>query len=204
MKGQTMHSSIANKIIQRIRAKKRGWVFTPKHFLDLGTRSNVDFVLHQLVHKQMIRRVCRGIYDFPLTHPKLGILSPSTDNILQAVMAKTGEVIQPSGAEAANWLGLSTQVPTQLTYLTSGRSRTVTIGNALIRLKHTSVKPLRGQPDMVSLVVQALLYMGKQHIDQTILGICAKKLSSQQKNDLRLMAAQTPGWLTPMIHNIAA
>lgn len=198
-----MKNSIANKIILRIRAKKRGWVFTPKDFLDLGTRSNVDFTLHQLVQKQTIRRIDRGIYDFPVKHPKLGVLSPSTDSILRAVVAKTGEVIQPSGAEAANWLGLSTQVPAQPTYLTSGHSRKITIGNEVIKLKHTSVKPIHAVPDKVDLVVQALLYIGKQHIDNAVLQRCANQLSTKQKHDLRHMAAQTPGWLTPIIHNIA-
>ena len=198
-----MKNSIATNMIRRIRAKKRGWVFTPKDFLDLGTRSNVDFVLHQLVQKQTIRRIGRGVYDFPAKHPKLGTLSPTTDNILRAVAAKTGEVIQPSGAESANWLGLSTQVPAKPPYLTSGRSRMIKIGNDTIRLKHTSVKPLRGHPDKVTLVVQALLYMGKQHIDNSVLQQCARQLSIQQKDDLRHMAAQIPGWLTPMIHTIA-
>lgn len=199
-----MQNSIASKIIRRIRTKQHGWVFTPKDFLDLGTRSNVDFVLHQLVQQQTIRRIGRGVYDFPVKHPKLGMLAPSTDNILRAVATQTGEIIQPSGAEAANWLGLSTQVPAQPLYLTSGRTRNVTIGNETIRLKHTSVTPLRGQPDKTTLMVQALLYMGKQHINDTIVKTCARQLSTRQKVDLRHMAAQVPGWLTPVIHTIAA
>jgi hypothetical protein len=197
-------NSIADKVIRRIRAKKRGWVFTPKDFLDLGTRSNIDFVLHQLVGKQVIRRVSRGVYDFPATHPKLGMLSPSQDGILRAVTMQTGESIQPSGAQAANWLGLSTQVPAQPVYLTSGRSRNKTVGKQTIRFKHTSIKPLHGKADKVSLVLQALIYMGKQHIDDQVMQACAKQLSTTQKDSLRHMAAQAPGWLTPIIHNIAA
>lgn len=199
-----MKNSVATSIIKRIKAKNQGWVFTPKDFLDLGTRSNVDFVLHQLVYKQIIRKISLGIYDYPAQHPKLGILSPTLDNILRAISVKTGEVIQPSGSEAANWLGLSTQIPTKPIYFTSGRSRVVTIGNEIITLKHTPIKPLNGKPDKPSLVVQALLHLGKQYIDNAVVQTCAKHLSAKQKNDLRHIASQTPGWLTPIIHNIAA
>lgn len=198
-----MSSSVANKVIRRIRAKRRGWVFTPKDFLDFGTRSNIDFILHSLVDKKVIRRIDRGIYDFPVKHSKLGLLSPTMDNILRAVTVQTGEIIQPSGADSANWLGLSTQVPTQHVYLTSGRSRKKKVGKQTISLSHTSIDPIRHKPDKASLVLQALLYLGKSHIDDQVVEICTKQLSSQEKDNLRQMAAQVPGWLTPIIHNIA-
>ena len=152
----------------------------------------------------MIRNIGRGIYDFPINHSKLGMLSPSTDNILRAISVQTGEIIQSSGAEAANWLGLSTQIPAQPIYLTSGNSRKENIGKEVIHLKHTSITPLSNKSAKTALVIQALLYMGKRHIDETIIQTCANQLSSQQKEDLKLMAAQVPNWLTPIIHNIAA
>ena len=199
-----MKNSIVTKVTNRIHAKQAGWVFTPKDFLDLGTRSNIDFILHSLVQKKIIRNIGRGIYDFPINHSKLGMLSPSTDNILRAISVQTGEIIQSSGAEAANWLGLSTQVPAQPIYLTSGNSRKINIGKEVIHLKHTSITPLNNKSAKTALVIQALLYMGKHHIDETIIRTCANQLSSQQKEDLKLMAAQVPNWLTPIIHNIAA
>ena len=70
-----MKNSIVTKVTNRIHAKQAGWVFTPKDFLDLGTRSNIDFILHSLVQKKMIRNIGRGIYDFPINHSKLGMLS---------------------------------------------------------------------------------------------------------------------------------
>ncbi len=199
-----MQKSVASSILRRIRSKGRGWVFTPKDFVDLGARSNVDFILHQLVSKDAIRRIGRGIYDFPAKHPRLGDLAPSVDNILKAVSAKTGEILQPSGAEAANLLGLSTQVPAKPPYLTSGKTRTVNIGKDIIRLKHTSIRPLHGKFDKASLALQALIYMGKNHIDTEAIKTCASQLSVRQKSELRHMAKQAPGWLSPIIQTIAA
>lgn len=198
-----MQNSVSSRVLSRIKNKGCGWVFTPKDFLDLGTRTNIDFILHQLKQKQAIRRISSGIYDFPIKHPKLGILSPPTSGLLRAVVVKTGESIQLSGAEAANLLGLSTQVPSKPIYLTSGRSRSIHIGGEIIKLKHTSIKPLHGKGDKVSLVVQALRYIGKDNIDDRVIQICTKQLSKKQKDDLRLMAARVPAWLIPILHNIA-
>ena len=37
-----MSGSLENRIVYRIRAKGRGYVFSPKHFLDFGSRDAVD------------------------------------------------------------------------------------------------------------------------------------------------------------------
>jgi hypothetical protein len=57
--------SIENTITYRIRGSGGGWAFSPRDFLDLGNRSTVDSALHRLERKGSIRRVIRGIYDYP-------------------------------------------------------------------------------------------------------------------------------------------
>lgn len=69
-------SSMADRMLKRIRAKGRGWVFTPKHFLDFGSRGAVDIALSRLAQSNAIRRTGRGIYDYPRLHDRLGALSP--------------------------------------------------------------------------------------------------------------------------------
>ncbi len=97
--------SIADKIIKRIRGKGRGQAYTNKQFLDLGSRAAVDKALSRLTKRKLIRRLKPGIYDYPRVNPKLGgILSPSRDNVAQAIAKKNGIRIQPSGAQAANAL----------------------------------------------------------------------------------------------------
>lgn len=64
-------------LVRRIRAKGRGWVFTPKDFLDVGIRATVDQTLSRLARKGAVRRLDRGLYDYPKQHDKLGTLSPS-------------------------------------------------------------------------------------------------------------------------------
>jgi hypothetical protein len=71
-------SAVADKITKRVRAKGRGWAFTPKDFLDLGTRAFVDMALMRLLQANTIRRIGRGLYDYPKQHPTLGSLAPDT------------------------------------------------------------------------------------------------------------------------------
>ena len=98
-------------------------VFSARHFLDFGNRNAVDKALSRLVEQEGIRRLSRGIYDYPKIHPQLGVLSPSIDSVAKLVAEKNNSQLKITGAEAANALGLSTQVPARIVYLTDGPSR---------------------------------------------------------------------------------
>lgn len=191
--------TIISKIIRRIRAKKRGWVFTPKDFLDIGKRDAVDKVMSRLVTQGMIRRLGRGVYDFPKQHAVIGNLAPDTDNLAKAI-AGNNEVA-PSGAMAANMLGISTQVPMKPVYLTNGQSRSKKIGTYTINLKRARI-PLQDNISLrANLVLQALSYVGKDNIDDTIIGQCARQLDAHDKQALLHKACQhVPGWMSDIIH----
>lgn len=97
-----------------------------------------------------LRRLARGLYDFPKVHPKLGALSPTPDNVAQALARETGSLVQIAGARAANALGLSTQVPAQSTCLTDGPSRRVVLGKRVVDLRQASPKH-RSRPARISM-----------------------------------------------------
>ena len=116
--------SVAHKALKRIHNKGSGFSFTAKDFLDLGSRGAVDVALSTLTKQGKIRRISRGLYDYP-KHSELlgGMLGPDFDQVAHAIARKSGIRIQPSGALAANLLGLSEQVPAKLVYLTEYRCR---------------------------------------------------------------------------------
>jgi hypothetical protein len=91
-----------------------------------------------LVKNGALRRLTRGLYDYPKLHPKLGRLSPTPDDIAQALARETGSQVQIAGARAANALGLTTQMPAKNTYLTDGPSRRVVLGKRVVDLRHAS------------------------------------------------------------------
>src|SRR5258708_40088080 len=110
--------STENKVLKRIGGIGRGSVLVPGDFLDLGSRQGVDFALHRLVEQGVLRRLARGLYDFPKSHPQLGTLSPSVDAIATALAGRDRIRRQPSGAYAANLLHLSEQLPANAAVLT--------------------------------------------------------------------------------------
>lgn len=195
-------TSITAQITKRIRLKKRGWVFTPKDFLDLGPRTAVDQVLSRLARQGVIRRLDRGFYDYPKQHPVLGALSPDSATLAQAVTAKSGDKVFPSGAMAANLLGLSTQVPAKPVYLTSGSTRTKQIGGRTITLKHARVPLLSHLSDKVNFILQALAYLGKDNIDDQVIRRCASQLNDRDMRGLVTAIIHVPGWMANIILRI--
>lgn len=147
--------SIDTKVLYRIRAKGRGSVHVPGDFLDLGSRQAVDLALHRLAKKGTIRRLARGVYDFPEQHPVLGPLSPSADTVAAALAGRDRTRLQPAGAYAANALGLSEQVPAKTVFLTDGPSRTVKIGPMTIQLRRTTPRNMAAAGRLSGLVIQA-------------------------------------------------
>lgn len=192
--------SITDKILQRIKNKRRGWVFGPGDFLDIGSRAAVDQVLSRLVKRDVIRRQSRGIYDYPKHHPSFGLLSPDADSLARVIAA--GDDISPSGAMAANMLGLSTQVPAKPTYVTNGPSRTRTIDGQIITLKHAKVPLLKDVPDSVNLLLQAFSYLGKSNMDDRIINHSASVLPNSDMSKLHKNMKRLPGWLADVVHKI--
>ncbi len=194
--------TLRHKVLNRVRGKGRGWVFSPKAFLDLGSRAAVDQVLHRLADKGSIRRLRRGLYDFPKTNPLLGKLTPAPDRIANALAKNSDSRIQVAGAYAANILGLSTQVPGRIVYLTDGNSKHVQIGNQTIELRHASPKNLAGVGKTSGTVIQALRYIGCDQVDDKVIARLRSALSDDDKAALSKDIAHAPDWLRPVVYQI--
>jgi hypothetical protein len=195
--------SIDSKILSRIYGSGKGSVFTPGRFLDIGNRDAVDKVLSRLVQKGTLRRLARGLYDYPEHHPVMGILAPSPDAIAGALAGKQGIRLQPSGAYAANQLGLSTQVPARIVYLTDGPSRTVRVGNQEIRLQKTTPRSMGPAGRISGLVIQALRHLGQKHVDDAVIQTLQRKLNDQDKKRLIKDIAYAPAWVGKHLREIA-
>lgn len=195
-------SALADKIMKRIRGKGRGWVFTPKDFIDFGTRGAVDMALMRLTRSDAIRHVGRGLYDYPKLHAKLGALSPNTDSLAQAVSTQSGDKIFSSGAVAANRLGLSTQVPARATYATSGPSRIKNVAGRTLALRHARVPLIDGGSDRANAVVQAMAHLGKGNIDTGVIQRLARRLDDRDMKALHAARPQMPGWMADLVLKI--
>lgn len=197
-----MTGSIESKILHRIIGKKKGWVFAPSHFLDLGNRASVDQALSRLVRSGDIRRLARGLYDYPKNHPDFGDVPPSVDRVAAALAEKDNLKIQPSGAYAANLLGLSDQVPARVVFLTDGSSRMVQIGNWNIKLKKTTPKNMATAGRVSGLVIQALRYMKQENIDDMIINKLKRRLSVEDKKQLVSDLRYAPAWIEKVVRRL--
>ena len=92
--------------------------------------------------------------------------------------------LQPSGAYAANLLGLSEQVPMKIVFLTNGPERKVQIGNQIIIFKHTSPRFMATAGRVSGLVIQALRHIGKKHVDTAIEARLRKNLTDEMYRDV--------------------
>jgi predicted transcriptional regulator of viral defense system len=199
-----MPTTTTNAILKRIRAKHRGWVFTPRQFAQLGTRAAVDQALSRLQRRGRIRRLSRGIYYFPKTHPHIGVLSPSPEAVAKAAAERTGSRIMVSGAKAANLLGLSSQVPTQNLFWTEGPSRTVQIGKQTVSLKHVAPSKMIGAGTEAGIVIQAVRSFGKKGVHEIPVHTFAKRVPRSVKAAVKRLTPAAPAWSQPVLNEISA
>ena len=198
----TTSASVPDRVMKRVRASGRGSVFTTRDFLDLSARAAVDQALSRLAKAGHLRRLARGLYDFPKLHPKLGALTPAPDDVAQALARETGSHLQIDGARAANALGLSTQVAAQSSWLTDGPSRRVVLGKRVVDLRHASPKHLIAPGSPAGTVVQALRHVGVSRAAD-VLRVAAQSLTESDKRTLAKSAAQAPAWMRATLLSIA-
>lgn len=195
--------SIDTTILRRIRGYGPGSVFVPGDFLDLGSRRAIDLALHRLTKKRTIRRLARGLYDYPRTHAELGMLSPKIDVVAKALAGKDRIRLQPSGAYAANLLRLSEQVPMKVVFLTDGPSRRVKVGTREIILKRTTPRNMAATGRTSGLVIEALRYLGKDHITPDRITTLRSLLSSADRKRLLADLSLAPAWMHAMLRAVA-
>ena len=195
--------AIDSRIVAAIRARGRGAVVVPADFLDIGSREAVDVALHRLAREGTIRRLARGVYDFPKEHPVLGLLAPSAEDIAQALAGRDRTRLQPAGAYAANALGLSEQVPAKAVFLTDGPARTVKIGPTTIQLRRTTPKNMEAAGRLSGLLIQALRELGQEHVTPERRDHLKRTLPAEKRRELLKDLRLAPAWMHPIFRELA-
>lgn len=189
-----MHS-IDDKILIKIKKARKGSLFFTEDFLTFGSAKAVAKVLERLVKKGDVSRVARGIYARLDTDSFIGVLQPSTEAIAEAIRKRDKARIMPTGILALNALGLSTQVPMNVVYLTDGAARKIDFGKRKIIFKKSAPKNLASIGKISGLVIQALKEIGKEHITEEEIKIILKHLEKEEayrlEHDIRL----APEWI---------
>ena len=194
-----MLETIGNKILTKIKKAKRGALFFSNNFAAFGNAETVRRTLNRLVEKGEIDRVAAGIFVRPEIDKIIGKITPKIEDIADAIARRDKAKIVPTGAYAMNRLGLSTQIPMKIVYLTDGSARNVKVGNYTISFIRTSPKNVSVIGKISRLAIQALKGIGKKNVSQTeieqIQNALLKEKISYLEHDLRV----APAWIREII-----
>lgn len=190
-----MAESIENRLLQKIKKARRGSLFFTEDFLGFGNAKAVSKSLERLAKTSQLTRIARGIYARLQQDPILGEIKPNTESIAKAIAKRDKARIVPTGSLALNMLGLSTQVPMNVVYLTDGVARKITIGKRKIIFKKSSPKNLSAIGKISSLCIQALKEIGKDQITEQEKSILISHLAKEEEHRLLHDMRLAPEWI---------
>lgn len=199
-----MGTSLSEKVIARIYGTGRGKVFTPKDFQDLASHETARQALSRLARKGEIRRLMRGVYDYPEFSKMLGATaSPDPDAIARAIARAHGWTIVPAGETALNMLGLSTQVPAHWQYFSDGPTKQYAWEGGSLVLKHRTNKETTVLSPKTALVVQALKTLGQAHVDDKVVAAIGKAMDARERVRALREARYATSWVYEIIKRLA-
>lgn len=192
---------LTEQILAHAAGLPEGAPLAAKSLLHLGNRAGVDQTLSRLAERGQLIRVGRGVYLRPVVS-RFGTRAPSVEQAIEALASQRGEVIVSNGAAAANALGLTTQVPVRSVYLTSGRSRTMTLGKQSVELCHAPRWQLALADRPSGQALRALAWLGPEKAEAALRTI-KRQLPPTAFGELVAAAPQFPTWLAQSVGKAA-
>ena len=194
--------TLRTRIMAEVAALPEAAPIYAKVLLHLGSRSAIDQALSRLVRRGQLLRACRGLYVRPI-ETRFGPRPPSVEVVLNALQAETGETITPSGAAAANTLGLTTQVPVRTVCLTSGPNRRLRFGAQTVELQHAPRWQLTFHDRPAGNVIRAMAWFGRER-GAELTSRLKRTLSSETVKELSSARGRMPTWMAEQISALVA
>ena len=194
-----MQSTVIDRVKSRISHSKFGEVFFVSSFPEYDVEY-VTKLLSILEKEGTITRISKGVY-VKARKTRFGTLYPSASELVREIAKRDKAAVIATGDTAANQLGLSTQVPMNSTFLTTGSSRKLTLGKRTVTLKHGAPKNFAFKGKLIQDIVQALRSIGEQNFTPENERQIAKLLAESSEketieHDLRL----APVWMRNIIN----
>ena len=165
----------------------------------------VGSTLGELTESGVLFKMAQGIYVKP-RKSRFGLVLPSIEKIVQAIAMRDNAEVLPTGTTALNALGLSTQVPMNYSYLTSGSERTIKLANRQVVLKRGVPKNFCYKTRLIALLTQALRALKQENVGDSELQIIRELIAKEtDKESLAKDVDAMPGWMKriikPMLNN---
>ncbi len=180
-----------------------GWVFSSSDLLEKFSRAQADNLLSELVKDKKIRKISRGMYEYPKYSDFLKeYLGPDIDQVAGAYARKFNWRIEILGESALNILGLSTQVVARYVYLTDGANRVYDIFGTTLEFKKSTLKDIGFKYNESSLIVQALKALGKDSITNEIVKKIQNRIDFKMYKKILKDTKNSTGWIYEVIKTI--
>ncbi len=197
-----MAQSIESKVLEYLKYRQKGKIYFTNDFTTLGTSESIRKSLSNLANKDILIRLTQGIYLYPKIDKELGVLYPSIDDVCRAIAKRDKARIEPTGIFALHSLGLSTQIPVNVVYLTDGIPRKIKYGNRTIKFKKTAPKNLAMKGKVSSLAIAALKQIGKENVSQEVELQLTKALKKESVENIKHDAQLAPVWISKLIFQL--
>jgi hypothetical protein len=194
--------TVAENILSEAKTLPEGALISAKEFLHLGSRAAVDQALKRLKERKELMPLYRGVYVRPVK-TRFGTRAPAAEKVVERFAATRAETVVAHGAAAANSLGLTTQVPTKLVYLTSGKSRRLKLGAQVVEMKHAPQWMLLPSQRAAGEAVRALAWIGEHRAAEALTAL-KHKLPQSTVDELIALRPALPGWLSKSIRQTFA
>ena len=193
---------LTQAILRKANELPEGAPVSAKMLLHLGSRQAVDQSLSRLARSGKLLRAGRGMYVSPVKS-RFGTHAPSAQRLVEELSSQRGEIVAPSGATSANALGLTTQVPTQTVYWTSGRRRKLSLGKLVIHLEHVPSWQLAFAKEPAGEIVRALAWAGPERV-QSVLSEIDGKVPRSELQKVIQQVSRFPGWVAGALSRSSA
>lgn len=193
--------SVRTQIVKYLQKRGTGRFVFPSDFRALGNTNAIKEVLAKLVLSGILVRLAHGVYYYPKTDPELGILYPNLHDIAYAIARRDGVIITPTADYALNALGLSQQVPVNVVYLSSGRSKNIKVGKNQIVFKQASSRRAHAGKHYMGLVVRSLEGIGADKLTTETLATIHEKMQEVSDMEILTAAKKAPLWIADILTN---
>lgn len=195
-------TTVQDRILAHFRRAGPGSVLATRDLLEFGTGPAVRQALTRSVRAGQLRKVARGFYEVPRQDPDIGELAPRVEAVVEALKRRDGIRLLPTGAHAANLLGLSTQVPVRLVFLTDGPTRRIRLGRHEIVLKRTTPRQMATADRISGTVIQALRWIGVEHVDKKVVARLRRDLTPRDRRQLLADQRYAPAWVAEILRRV--
>ena len=192
-----MNVAVKYSVESYIKHLRKGEAITREQIIShvSATEPAVDQAISRMAKAQKLTRITAGVYVRP-KESRFGELPPSIPSIIKSLEKKHGAVIVPAGAKAVNELGISTQLPMQLSYVSNKRITQFYVGKKLLKFEYKKALPEKVS-HKVALLYSAISYLGLaeslEHMAK--LKSAYKQLTQSQQRQFESMTSGKLKWM---------